>query len=432
MINEDTLRVSPTTINSHNNNNNHQDFVHNYLANISDTAIVNGNHHNRHPHNKSKTIDDLIDNIGKCSSPLFELSSTMSQSPYSMNAYLGTNSIDGNLIMKYRNIGKNGLRVPLLAFSAWNSFGQCSQSTAEEVLTAAYENGINYFDTGDSFGAGQAEIMLGNVLKKKNWRRSSYIVSTKLFWKSGPTTHLGGGLSRKFIIEAVEASLQRLQLKYIDILLINKNDAYCPMEEIVRTMSYLINNGIIFYWGTSRFSPMHIAEAFSIARQFNCPPPICEQMEYHMFTRDKMELQMLELFHKSGIGCITWSPISLQNDDGIAMITRKHLMNHWDTKYNQEEKYGELAKLCEKLGCDQTQLSLAWCLQNENVNCILITATSIKELNQKLNAVKLYSLVTPVANEEIERILGNNPVLKRQLLQKAPSITIDVAEIEDL
>lgn len=118
-------------------------------------------------------------------------------------------------------------------------------------------------------------------------------------------------------------------------------------------MSYLINNGIIFYWATSRFSPMHIAEAFSIARHFNCPPPICEQMEYHMFTRDKMELQMLELFHKAGTGCITWSPISLQNDEGINFITRKQ---NKDTN----DKIKELMKLCQKLHCDLTQLSLGW------------------------------------------------------------------------
>lgn len=161
--------------------------------------------------------------------------------------------------------------------------------------------------------------------------------------------------------------------------------------------------------GTSRFSPMHITEAFSLSRQFNCPPPICEQMEYHMFVRDKMELQMLELFHKAGIGCITWSPQSLANDDGISHITRKP-----NTYLNKilDVKHTELSRLCDKLGCDLTQLSLgnhffpiflfqiliykfsnttAWCLQNENVNCILITATSVHELYQKMNSIKVGS-----------------------------------------
>ena len=123
-----------------------------------------------------------------------------------------------------------------MAFSAWNSFcDTIEESAAEDILTAAYESGINYFDTGDAFGIGEAEVRLGSILKKKNWLRSSYIVSTKIFWKGGPSTHLGGGLSRKFIIEAVEASLRRLNLKYIDILLIQKLDAACPMEEASRS-----------------------------------------------------------------------------------------------------------------------------------------------------------------------------------------------------
>lgn len=306
-----------------------------------------------------------------------------------------------------RNIGKNGLKVPLLGFSAWNSFSEnISEEAADALVTMAYEHGVNYFDTGDGFNNGQSELMLGKILKRKSWPRSSYLVSTKIFWKGGPSAHLGEGLSRKFIIEAVEASLRRLQLRYIDLLVINKLDAMCPMEEIVRTMSYLINNGIIFYWGTSRFSPMHISEAFSISRKFNCPPPICEQMEYHMLFRDKMELQMLELFHKSGIGCIVWSPSSLQNDHGIQLITRKP--NAYEAKSFLALKYPKLMKLCDRIGCDLVQLSLgkhwkifrtsstrslfpstAWCLQNENVNCVLISATSLQELRNKLDSIKV-------------------------------------------
>lgn len=163
-------------------------------------------------------------------------------------------------------------------------------------------------------------------------------------------------------------------------------------------MSYLIKNGIIFYWGCSRFAPMHLSEAFCIARQFNCPPPICEQMLYDMNVREKMELQMLELFHKSGIGCITWSPISMANDEGITLLTRRQTF--WAGNSGGVAggggycaggpvKCAELLKLCVKLGCDLTQLSLAWSLQNENVNCILVTASSVSELFQKLNAIKV-------------------------------------------
>ena len=151
--------------------------------------------------------------------------------------------------------------------------------TAEDLVTAAYEHHINYFDTGDGFVNGRSESLLGSILKKKNWKRSTYIVSTKLFWTSGPSAFTpAAGLSRKFIIEAVEASLARLQLSYIDIVLINKLDGMCPMEEIVRAMQHILDKGKIMYWGTSRWSPVHIMEAFTVARQFNLTPPAVEQV----------------------------------------------------------------------------------------------------------------------------------------------------------
>ncbi|KAH7643933.1 aldo-keto reductase family 1-like protein [Dermatophagoides farinae] len=463
MINEDTLHSSNVV------NDNHQEFFHNYLAsspsataNVTQpTAMNNNNNFQTQQRNSQTPLIMMMNNKAK-SFDQGDLDRQRSQYHAAMDKkkelffknenivqifdkiYSNTddNNIDDSLTgnnnniitinhlppqervaMKYRNIGKNGLRVPILAFSAWNSFSHVSEDTAEKIITAALENGVNYFDTGDAFENGRAETLLGKVLKRRPWPRNSYIISTKIFWKTGPSAHMGAGLSRKFIIEAVEASLRRLQTKYIDIIIVHKLDAMCPMEELVRTMSYLINRGLIFYWGTSRFSTMHIAEAFSISRQYNCPPPICEQMEYHMFSRDKMELQMLELFHKAGIGCITWSPISLQNDEGISHITRRQ-----QNKENQL-KFNELQKLCDKLQCDLTQLALAWCLQNENVNCILVTATTVAELYQKLNSIKIYPVLTEMVNNEIEMIIENNPVIKRQH-PKTPSITIDVVNVE--
>ncbi|RWS18714.1 aldo-keto reductase family 1-like protein, partial [Leptotrombidium deliense] len=226
--------------------------------------------------------------------------------------------------MKYRNLGKSGLKLPLLGFSVWSAFGtRVSDQAAEELIAVAYENGLNYFDTGDAFVNGRCEVMLGNILKKRGWKRNSYMVCTKLFWNVGPSCAQGCiGLSRKFLVEALEASLKRLQLKYVDIVLINKLDGMCPMEEIVRAMNHVIDKGMAFYWGTCRWSPVHIMEAFSVARQFNCPPPTVEQMEYHMFTREKMELHMPELYHKLGVGVVAWSPYSLNQDDGIQLISR--------------------------------------------------------------------------------------------------------------
>lgn len=173
------------------------------------------------------------------SSPHYEIFANFAPTEFvAMKYRFGFWSRDSNklfsLLSWVRNLGKNGLRVPNIGFSVWSAFGnRISEHTAEELVTLAYDNGINYFDTGDGYANGKSELLLGNILKKKNWKRSSYIVSTKLFWYNGPTAHNSGGLSRKFIIEAVEASLKRLQLKYLDILIINKLDGLCPMEELV-------------------------------------------------------------------------------------------------------------------------------------------------------------------------------------------------------
>jgi len=169
---------------------------------------------------------------------------------------------------------------------------------------------------------------------------------------------------------------------------------------------------MIHYWGTSRWSPMHISEAYSIARQFNCSPPACEQMEYHMFTRDKMELYMPELFHKIGTGCIVWSPSSLNHDDGIQLITRRAAL--YEEKMACNAKHLELSMIAAKLGCDQTQLTIAWSLRNENVNSVLIAPTSLDQLYQQLHSLKIISKLTTSIIEDIEKILENKPVIRQR------------------
>ncbi|CAF1433760.1 unnamed protein product [Adineta ricciae] len=326
--------------------------------------------------------------------------------------------------LKYRNLGRNGLRVSQLGLGTWVTFGgQISDDVAEELVTIAYDSGINLFDTAEVYAAGKAEITLGKVLKKKKWRRSSYIVSTKLFW--GGKAETEKGLSRKHVIEGLRASLERLQLDYVDIVFANKPDTSVPMEEIVRAFTQVINDNLCFYWGTSRWSPMEIMEAYSVARQFNLIPPICEQAEYHLFQRDKVEVHLPEIYHKIGIGTMTWSPLACgllsgKYDDGVPIHSRAALKGYgWlkekilnEEGRKQQSKLRELAVLAAKFDCTLAQLAIAWCLKSESVHCVLLGASSVEQLYENLNSLQIVSKLTPSVMTDIDRILGNKPTVR--------------------
>ncbi|XP_061687922.1 voltage-gated potassium channel subunit beta-2 isoform X2 [Syngnathoides biaculeatus] len=302
--------------------------------------------------------------------------------------------------MIYRNLGKSGLRVSCLGLGTWVTFGgQITDEMAEQLMTLAYENGINLFDTAEVYAAGKAEVVLGNIIKKKGWRRSSLVITTKIFW--GGKAETERGLSRKHIIEGLKASLERLQLDYVDVVFANRPDPNTPMEETVRAMTHVINQGMAMYWGTSRWSPMEIMEAYSVARQFNQIPPICEQAEYHMFQREKVEVQLPELFHKIGVGAMTWSPlacgiISGKYDGRVPPYSRASLKGYqWlkdkilsEEGRRQQAKLKELQAIAERLGCTLPQLAIAWCLRNEGVSSVLLGASNTDQLMENIGAIQ--------------------------------------------
>uniref|UniRef100_A0A8C1M4J4 Voltage-gated potassium channel subunit beta-1 n=1 Tax=Cyprinus carpio TaxID=7962 RepID=A0A8C1M4J4_CYPCA len=303
--------------------------------------------------------------------------------------------------MRYRNLGKSGLRVSCLGLGTWVTFGgQITDETAEQLMTLAYENGINLFDTAEVYAAGKAEMVLGSIIKKKGWRRSSLVITTKIYW--GGKAETERGLSRKHIIEGLRASLERLQLEYVDVVFANRPDPNTPMEETVRAMTHVINQGMAMYWGTSRWSSMEIMEAYSVARQFNLIPPVCEQAEYHMFQREKVEVQLPELFHKIGVGAMTWSPlacgiISGKYDSGVPPYSRASLKGYqWlkdkilsEEGRRQQAKLKELQAIAERLGCTLPQLAIAWCLRNEGVSCVLLGASSTEQLMENIGAIQV-------------------------------------------
>ncbi|XP_053861300.1 voltage-gated potassium channel subunit beta-3 isoform X5 [Malaclemys terrapin pileata] len=314
--------------------------------------------------------------------------------------------------MKYRNLGKSGLRVSCLGLGTWVTFGsQISDETAENVMTIAYENGVNLFDTAEVYASG---------------KRSSYVVTTKIYW--GGQAETERGLSRKHIIEGLRGSLERLQLDYVDIVFANRMDANSPMEEIVRAMTYVINQGMAMYWGTSRWSAMEIMEAYSVARQFNLVPPVCEQAEYHMFQRDKVESQLPELYHKIGVGAVTWSPLACglitgKYEERVPENCRATIKGYqWlkeklqsDDGRKQQAKIKELQPIAESLSCTVAQLAIAWCLRSEGVSSVLLGVSSAEQLIENLGAIQqVLAQLTPPVIQEIDALLGNKPNTKKE------------------
>ncbi|KAL4009037.1 hypothetical protein ACER0C_002889 [Sarotherodon galilaeus] len=323
--------------------------------------------------------------------------------------------------MKYRNLGKSGLRVSCLGLGTWVTFGsQISDEMAESVMTVAYDSGVNLFDTAEVYASGRAETTLGNILKKKGWRRSSYVVTTKIYW--GGQAETERGLSRKHIIEGLRGSLSRLQLDYVDIVFANRTDVNAPMEEIVRAMTFVIDQGMAMYWGTSRWNVVEIMEAYSIARQFNLIPPVCEQAEYHYFQRDKVELHLPELYHKIGVGAMTWSPLACglltgKYNEGVPESSRAAMKGYaWlkerlcsDEGKKQLSKIKELHLLADRLNCTAAQLAIAWCLRSEGVSSVLLGVSNTEQLLENLGSVRVLSQLTPPLIAEMDVLLGNKP-----------------------
>uniref|UniRef100_A0AAY4DV71 Voltage-gated potassium channel subunit beta-1 n=1 Tax=Denticeps clupeoides TaxID=299321 RepID=A0AAY4DV71_9TELE len=315
-----------------------------------------------------------------------------------------------------RNLGKSGLRVSCLGLGTWVTFGgQITDEVAEQLVTAAYENGINLFDTAEVYAAG-------------NFSTSSttdhyYVFFLFLMCCRAETER---GLSRKHIIEGLRASLERLQLEYVDVVFANRPDPITTMEETVRAMTHVINQGLALYWGTSRWSSVEIMEAYSVARQFNLIPPICEQAEYHLFQREKVEVQLPELFHKIGVGAMTWSPlacgiISGKYDSGVPTCSRASLKGYqWlkdrilsEEVRRQQAKLKELFAITERLGCTLPQLAIAWCLRNEAVSSVLLGASSADQLMENIGAIQVLPKLSPSIVHEVDRILGNKPYSKK-------------------
>ena len=323
--------------------------------------------------------------------------------------------------MKYRYLGKSGLQVSELSFGSWVTFGgQLDIDKAVELMTIAYDAGVNFFDNAEVYSNGEAEIIMGKAIKKAGWKQKDLVLSTKIFWGGeGPNDN---GLSRKHIIEGLDASLARMGVEYVDLVYAHRPDIHTPIEETVRAFNQVIKQGKAFYWGTSEWSAQQIMLAYAIARQENLIPPLMEQPQYNMFNRDRVEREYHKLYSEIGLGTTIFSPLASglltgKYNQGIPDDSRANLEGYeWLRKRFTEkkakaqiEKVIKLASVAEIIGCTTAQLAIAWCLLNPNVSTVITGASKPAQIRDNMKAIEIVDKLSPEVVETIEEILDNKP-----------------------
>lgn len=322
--------------------------------------------------------------------------------------------------MQYKNLGKSGLKVSRLSFGSWLTFGkQIGDTTAEDLMDVAYENGVNFFDNAEIYARGESERVMGKILKARDWRRDSYIISSKAFFGDGGQEPTQKGLSRKHLVEACEGALKRLQLDYLDLFYCHRPDKETPIEETVWTMHNLITQGKILYWGTSEWSAQEIMEAHMFARQNNLIGPTMEQPQYNMLHRDKVEVEFSQIYKTVGLGTTIWSPLgsgilSGKYNDGMTEKTRLNMDGmEWlkDRSLVEEnlEKVRKLTAFAKEIDTTMPKLAIAWCLKNENVSTAILGASKKSQLEETITSLEVLDKLTNEVMEKIEGILNNQP-----------------------
>lgn len=326
--------------------------------------------------------------------------------------------------MEFRRLGRSGLKVSALSFGSWVTFdNQMQVEEAKRCMIAAYDAGVNFFDNAEAYAQGQSEIIMGQVLKKTNWPRDSYIVSSKVFWGAVqdplPTQR---GLNRKHVVEACNQALQRMQLEYLDLYFCHRPDKETPIEETVRAMNDLIQQGKVLYWGTSEWSAQQIMEAYGVARQYHLIPPTMEQPQYNMFHRERFEVEYAPLYDEIGLGTTVWSPLASglltgKYNQGIPEDSRANLEGfEWlrerftsEQAQQQIDKVRELTALAKELGTNMPRLALAWCLKNPNVSTVITGASKVEQVHDNMHALDVTHQLIDDVMGKIETILDNKP-----------------------
>ena len=319
--------------------------------------------------------------------------------------------------MNYRRLGTSGLKVSELSFGSWITYGnQMGDDLARDCMAAAYAAGVNFFDNAEVYAKGRSETIMGNVLKKQGWRRSSYIVSTKFFWGLNDGPNEKNTLNRKYLMQAIDGSLERLQLDYVDLVFCHRPDPETPVEETVWAMHDIIRAGKAHYWGTSEWSAAEIMAAWQIAERHHLAKPVMEQAQYNLFHRDRVENEYARLYDDIGFGLTTWSPLASglltgKYNDGIPTGSRAALKGYeWLAESIVDPakiaKVRQLIPIARDLDCTLAQLALAWCIKNPHVSTVITGATRPEQVTENMKAQDVAPRLTAEVLSRIDAAVG--------------------------
>jgi voltage-dependent potassium channel beta subunit len=320
--------------------------------------------------------------------------------------------------MQYRRLGRSGLRVSTLSLGSWVTYhNQVDDRAAVELMAAAFDAGVNFFDNAEVYAGGRSEEVMGRALKALAWPRLNYVVSTKFFWgldREGDAVNRKDTLNRKYLMQALDGSLKRMGLDFIDLIYCHRPDPHTPLEETVRAMSDLITQGKALYWGTSEWSAADIHSAWHLADRHGWHKPLMEQPQYHLFHRERVEKEYARLYQDTGLGLTTWSPLASglltgKYRDGVPDGSRGAMDNMaflreglLDTKKNAA--VAALEPIAQELGCTLAQLALAWVAHNPQVSTVITGASKLSQLQSNLGALDVLAKLTPEVMARIDAI----------------------------
>ncbi len=321
------------------------------------------------------------------------------------------------MTMTYRRLGASGLKVSTLSFGSWVTFGpQVRDHLAVECLGAAYDAGVNFFDNAESYSGGESEEIMGKAIATLGWPRYSYVLSTKLFWGIRDAPNMRNTLNRKYLLQGIDGSLERLGLEFVDLLYCHRADPQTPIEETVWAMSDIVSSGKAVYWGTSEWSAEEIRAAWEIAERHHLHKPVVEQPQYNLFSRERVEKEYARLYEDIGLGLTIWSPLASglltgKYSEGVPTGSRAALPGYeWlqkdVTDRARNAKVQQLKAVADELGASLAQLSLAWCAANPHVSSVITGASRVDQVRENLGALDVIERLTGDVLDRIDRIMA--------------------------